>query len=488
MSNEHDCGERRCVINKYDGAFFTCARCSKKCYAECLEGKKEIIQLLTTIKQNNINCTPSKLQIKIRAMLNNESLFSFTCPQCKNEGSMYEMIARMKKDAETKLAIAIQNKDKEINSIVEKYNQMEQLNKEQEQKIRLLENEMKESEEMQVDIEKENENGEGETHMITKKLLKRMNEEMVMKINENLVIMNGDIEARIRVEFEKIQQTIQGQILVPEQERKRKKTANSLDKNDTPKPSTENREKDKQDKNKKLKPPKIHENDSKDVYEIHVSKFDKKTIEKDIESHIIEKTNLKNSELFKITKLMSKSDENDIKYVTFKISTLRNDVYGTIMDPRIWEPDFRAREFKQYAQKPITQNKSSKRSYMARKEYEETPRRKNENQNSLRRRAIFNKNRMENNGNMDERFRQNNFSQMRRTPRMINYSSVPKYQQHFPQNTANFQHYPQWINPNQIMFIPANQNQHPNFLYPIHQQNLTQQRTQQTSQQTQNNQ
>lgn len=486
MSKEHDCGERQCVINKYGGAYFTCARCLKKCYAECLEGKKEVIQLLTAIKHSNISCTPGKLQIKIKAIINNESVFNFICPQCKLEGNTYEIIARLKKDAETKLNNTIKSKDDEIKNILETYAHMEKLNKEQEERIKILENENEHRENIEMQVDMVNENEEDGTHAITKDLIKKMNAEMMGKINENMIIMSSDIEARIRVEFERVQQAIQLQIPAPEQERKRKKIANTLDFIDTPKQSTENREKDKHEKNKRLKPPKMPDNDNRDIYEIHISKFDKNTTDKDIESHIMEKSKLKSSEMFKITKLMGRVDDNEAKYSTFKVSTLRKDVYGAIINPKLWEPDFRAREFKQYVQRPTTHNRNEKRTNIARRVYEETPRRNIENENSLRKRAIFNNNRMENNNRTIETNRKSNNSPIKRTPRMNNYNNGPKYQQHYTQNTAHMQHFPQWINPNQIMFIPANQN--PNFLYPINQPNMTQQRTQQSVQQTQNNQ
>lgn len=94
---------------------------------------------------------------------------------------------------------------------------------------------------------------------------------------------------------------------------------------------------------KKLIPPYEENKPKKGLYEIHVSKFDRGTMEKNIEEYI-KNTNIKNEDTFKIEKLISKKED---KYVSFKILTFKKEIYTEIMDEKLWEPDFKARDYVQ---------------------------------------------------------------------------------------------------------------------------------------------
>lgn len=84
--------------------------------------------------------------------------------------------------------------------------------------------------------------------------------------------------------------------------------------------------------------------ENKDIYEIHVSRFDVSTKEEDITEHIMMNTRIASRELFKVHKLISKDTQTQ-DYTTFKITTLANNIYEMIMEERIWAPDFKAREY-----------------------------------------------------------------------------------------------------------------------------------------------
>lgn len=89
--------------------------------------------------------------------------------------------------------------------------------------------------------------------------------------------------------------------------------------------------------------------DSKDVYELLVSKFDYSVNEQDIKNHIIKNTGV-NDDLFKLSKMKSnKETEINGNYVSFKVTTLHESDYRKnyrkIDGKRIWEPMYSVRDF-----------------------------------------------------------------------------------------------------------------------------------------------
>lgn len=88
------------------------------------------------------------------------------------------------------------------------------------------------------------------------------------------------------------------------------------------------------------------------AYAIHVSKFDMKTTEDDIDEHILKNTDIISKELFQVQILNSKKAD----YNSFKITSLSHDIYRKIMD--IWAPHFVAREFNETPFKSASINKT----------------------------------------------------------------------------------------------------------------------------------
>lgn len=92
-----------------------------------------------------------------------------------------------------------------------------------------------------------------------------------------------------------------------------------------------------------LKPP-VQINEDKDIYEIHVSRFDVSTTEEEINDHIMKNTQINSRDLFKVHKLIS-ANKRKQDYTTFKITTLTKNLYEMIKEEQIWAPNFEAREY-----------------------------------------------------------------------------------------------------------------------------------------------
>lgn len=374
MSEQHDCGARQCKGTKYDGAYLTCSQCSKKVYCECMNAKKEILQLMNALQNVNMNAnTPTRLQIKIKALFHSESVLNFTCLKCMQIDKTSEIINKIQKEYGDKYDSIIQSKEEEIVILKERYAQLEQSNLELHQRVNEINLNEQNVINMDISDKTENEND-------ISRILKAINGQLGQKICDNISIMTSDIEARIKLEFEKLQMEIQAGNF--EQERKRKKPQGEI--NNTPKTSENNKE---NEKVRKLKPPILPVNDNKDVYEIHVSKFDTKTTERDIESFIMEKTKIRYKELFKVTKLNGKVDDMERNYKTFKITTLNREVYGLIINERVWKPDFEVRD---YYSASSTKNGPDRKQGLFRRKPDVTNSLKNNvrNGNDLRRVAI----------------------------------------------------------------------------------------------------
>lgn len=84
----------------------------------------------------------------------------------------------------------------------------------------------------------------------------------------------------------------------------------------------------------------------KEKYAIYVSKFHTTVGCSDIIGHITSKTDIKDCNLFTVTKLLKrKINPKNIHFVSFKISTADQLIYNTILDKNVWGPEFTAIPF-----------------------------------------------------------------------------------------------------------------------------------------------
>lgn len=181
----------------------------------------------------------------------------------------------------------------------------------------------------------------------------------------------------------------------------------------------------------KLLPPNSENHDIKNVYEIHVSKFHPNTNVDDIIEHIISNTTVKNPDLFKVEKLMKKTAfKNEIKFISFKISTLKQGIYEKIMDENVWSPDFIARDFENTWIKRndnYTQYKQTK--YNRHKQINETP--KLSSKKNMRRNIL--------NSKQNEFTPKSNYKYERKTPGRSMNQMEGVYSMPFYGNKMNWQ-------------------------------------------------
>lgn len=415
MSLECQCGGRQCKSVKHEGAYLTCNCCKKQYLWECIQNKREVLTFIAALRKTAESGTPQKLQIRIKSIIHCDSLFEFICPKCKAEGNQRDAINKMKNDYKEK-----------ISDLKERIIALEMANNDLNDQIKMKNNKNTMAGENDIEMDT------NELSDVAKEVISA-NITLANKITETINIMNGDIEARIRLEFEKIQNNMMNSNLQePERKRKRATAASTSESTNTPKNEACSKE-----KIKKPKPPQSYTDENREVYEIYVSKFHINTTEKEIETFILDKTKIKSSDLFKVTKLNGLRPAKSREYVAFKITTLNYEAYKIIINNKVWDPDFNARDFRQNETKG-NDNNEPRKSYR-KSSYNNTPQRFDMRRNNLKKRAIHNNmNQKNRNEYINGRNNRQTLSPNMRSPhRMVQgdsgYRSGCGYQMMFPQ-------------------------------------------------------
>lgn len=322
---EHDCLLAGCVGKKYDGSSFTCNRCLRPFFYDCLDSRNEVKNLMNMIS-NVTTKTPMKLISKIKLIFGNESIFETICPKCKSNGNFTDHLNQWKENAEADYKKNIDESNIEIDRLNKKCENLELINANLNQKIIDLET-------GKSDINMDSMTNEEGTTQIDD-IYNKINNKLKCEITEVL----KDMEQRFQNQFDEMKRNMIDHV---SPKRKRVIFQPNNDMVMTPKTSRIN--------NTQLKPPDKTENNdiesSDGIYRIHVSRFHINTTELDIQKHILDNTNISNVDTFKIHKLVSQREENKSKYVSFKITTLKREDYMKIINENIWLPDFQARNY-----------------------------------------------------------------------------------------------------------------------------------------------
>lgn len=313
---EHECLLAGCVGKKFDGSSFTCNRCLRPFFYDCLETRSEVKYLMGMISTVNTK-TPMKMITKIKLIFNSESIFETICPKCKSNGSFTEHINQWKESTENEYKRNIDESIAESDRLNKKCENLELINANLNQKIIDLETD-------KTDIHMDSMRNDVESPQ---------NDDMYNKIKSDITVAMNEMEQRFQNQIDEMKKNM-GEQLSP----KRVVLNPNNEMKTTPKTSRVN--------NILLRPPdNIEKESSEDIYMIHLSRFHINTTEKDIKKHIMNNTNITNAETFRVNKLVSQKEENRKNYVSFKITTLNRDDYDKIMNENIWLPDFRSRDY-----------------------------------------------------------------------------------------------------------------------------------------------
>lgn len=357
---DHDCSG--CLGTKFQGANLTCNRCYRPFYLECLKDRAEILYLIGALNSySQTGFSPTTLQTKIQKLFGAKTLLEFNCLKCKESGTFLDALNQAKNDLREEHKKELQQKivelemyRDEINKNREALAQMENVKVQYNTQINQLQSDLSnvssklaEVEVINADLQNQILNAE-QHKMDGIDYDNGVNTAEVKKIMNRFDVLSNDIEARMRLESDKIIRAIHD---ANDEVNPNAKKRKSNDHYNTLAPTTSAPQIDLthegQGLKTKLRPPLMKENDKRDVYHIHISLFDGKHTEQQIESYICENTGISVNGLFKVTKLLSKKrnlNGND-DYCSFKITTIHHEIYKKISNTALWEPDFQVRDF-----------------------------------------------------------------------------------------------------------------------------------------------
>lgn len=158
------------------------------------------------------------------------------------------------------------------------------------------------------------------------------------EIRNEMSVLTNDIEARIRVEHEKMTAELANLTAHYDRSPRRKRVLNATA--TTFAPTTSSNASHEITFDTHLQPPDERTTAKRSVYEIHLSKFKPTTTEDDIVRHIVLKTDV-DKNMFSVDKLIPSKPRD---YVSFKLVMLQQTVYEKLIDPNLW-PRFTARDF-----------------------------------------------------------------------------------------------------------------------------------------------
>lgn len=303
MEVYHICDVEKCKGGKHEGVSLKCYKCKKLYFVDCFTDDSEINELLQCFERAKIPLP--KIQKKVDAIFGESSSLIYVCDRCRNEDVLRETNDKYEK-------------------LKADYDKVEKINAELNQ--RLLN-----------DVEME-ENGEGQempNGKISQSMIENMNRNL-KNLMKDMVTMKGDMG--------KIQKSIYESC---DTEPKRKKLTGKKEEvtaRETPNGQERERLKLRVGKEVTLRPPEPIE-EEKSVFSAYVAKFEANTTANDLKKYILSKTDITNPELFKIELLRSRKANMAHNYVSFKITTLQNEVFNKIMSQELWRPNFTVREY-----------------------------------------------------------------------------------------------------------------------------------------------
>lgn len=355
---KHDCEKEKCDGKLLNGLTLSCNICGKSCFLTCLTSRDDVFELLQAIdlikydtvkKKTKANLNDATVK-RLQNIIGRNSLFEFTCLNCRKIGTTIEIIKRLEQNFERVQGININLQEKLDNE----YEKTKQLNKTISENKQLIE-------ELTEEANKQNGNvvlnDDMYTQMINNMQIRIENEmdEMKNKLNELMInecknVKESWLQQKINnEESQKTKKSVTINTPTPnkKQSNEREHTTNTktIQSSITNYLQPPKKRQDTSEINNELRPPQMKnktQNDNDIAYAMYVAKFEYGTKKEAIVQHILKKTRI-NKESFDVEEVETKSSEPN--YVAFKIKTLKKEIYDEIME--IWKnTDFQAREYK----------------------------------------------------------------------------------------------------------------------------------------------
>lgn len=367
--NVHNCKTEKCEGKKFGGLYLRCGSCENPSYIECIASIQSVANLLKLLNiaqpLNNNDQAATIAHANLKSILQKGSVFNYTCSDCNSYTNTLEVAMSKLTEKLNKYTNKNKNLNEELNTKTKQLAELTKTNAELHQKIVDLEQKNLSDPEM-MDTEQIEMSSEEANKQVT-------NGELKNQLNA----LKASVTAKIGIEISKMSSIIIDSMMNADESRQKRKKPNEKTPVtnfvfNTPVSTTKGRRVTFVD----LKSPEQSVTKQKSVYMIHISKFDSSQKTEQIEQHIMNNTTIINPDSFNIERLENNSyDKSKSKSVTFKLTTLKKQVYDEIMNKTLWEPKYKARDFVPSQHKNNTPQRRATNEYETPKSHLKSPKR-----------------------------------------------------------------------------------------------------------------
>lgn len=346
--SDHKCNELGCKGQKYAGLNITCGMCLMPCYFECISNRSEVVHLF---RQMNINNIPENDQkkineehLKIKSLFGVNSVFEFVCPSCKGESTLYDIFKKFGDDLKQK------NEDLE-----KKNKDLTKKNTKANSEVRELKSKLNDKESQQIQ-QVNHDTNDFEQEIAT---LKSQFEQKKSDIEKSIDELNMALTTQ-QSQFEKFKEDTDNNfkcsvellkkisLCVSDQEdnddenddtdlfnapsqmnRDSRRDPGFHDENSRQKQYKDNYQFSRPSTSNQRNSHQANSNNRTELREIYISPFQTSVQCDDIIRFILNKTKIKDSSIFSVQRLGGYDRMRS--YVSFRVSTLNNDVYKAIL-------------------------------------------------------------------------------------------------------------------------------------------------------------
>lgn len=320
-----------CNGSRFEGLSIYCKSCSHPWFLECLPSNHEVVELLNilNLKVGTINQqAKERAYTALRTIFGQNEMFEFKCPNCII--NIPTKIQQLESTHEADLKTIIELKEEidrlngTITNVEANLTQSVKFNSEYQQQIDQLKKQLDETINAKMDFTEERAATIGELH----ELLEKYNAKICNQFENcsNFSDMSQELKRKKTID--------QRETITAVNSGHRATNVNAGAPQNSFAPINDTND---------LKPPTIVK-ENKSIYEIHLSEFDIGTTIDDIVRYIMQRTTIIMPDLFNV-EMLPIEKKIDRESVSFKISTLKRNIYNEIMNQAIWSPNFVARDY-----------------------------------------------------------------------------------------------------------------------------------------------
>lgn len=336
MSNHHCCEKDKCSGTRFGGMYVRCGICCKRSFIECIYNGSGVNDLLLALNiitiSGEINYNAG-IQKQLKTIFGEKSVFQFTCLMCIN---------------------SVKEQNIKVKQLESRVNVLTNLSEKKSEAIKQLKDEIANKVDRMNDTNSSTRltsilDGQQIMHEKFVTSIDKLKQELIdynVKFTESVLSIQSNCSPEDDVNLIPPVQSDNAHNNVVNESKLRPPQFSMNDPIDLCHNDGNG------DEMPMLRPPRTLKKRSSakpintsGVFEIFISKFDISVKCEDIIKYIILKTSLVSDDLFTVESLVPSKILKKKPYISFKITTLKQNVFNMIIDESIWSPDFTAKVY-----------------------------------------------------------------------------------------------------------------------------------------------